>query len=181
MLKNIALFFTGTFVIVIVFGLILPSNYEITRTVTINAPTEEIHNHLNDLSQWPKWAPWHSASEKVDIQLGEISQGAGATQEWTGGEGKGYLEITQSSPTNGLDYLLRFGNDEQDTKGKFSYQSKSDQTDVSWSMAGEMTIPVIGPYAVMIMDTMAGPMLEKGLEKLKGVVENPTTNTVATE
>jgi len=182
MLKNIALFFTATFLVVLIFGFVLPNNYEITRTVTINAPVEKVHSHLNDLEKWPAWAPWHKQGSEVVIELGKISQGVGASQTWIG-EGKGSLEITQSSPTSGIEYLLRFGEDTQDTKGTFAYQAKASQTDVTWTMAGEMTMPVIGPYAVLIMDMIAGPMLEKGMQSLKGVVEGkaPTDQKVAAE
>ena len=181
MLKNIAIFFTATFVIVLLFGLTLPSNYEITRTIAIKAPTEEVHSYLNDLEQWPKWAPWHNAENVATIKIGDISKGAGATQSWSGAGGTGSLEITAASSQSGVKYLLSFGQDDQDTQGNFTYQSTGDQTTVSWTMAGEMTMPVIGPYAVMIIDMMAGPTLVSGLDKLKVIVEGLPAEKVASE
>ena len=171
MLKKITYSLAGIFVLVIVLGLVMPSNYAVSRSITINSPVKEIHSFINDLEQWPKWAPWQDQEKEVDIDLGDISAGVGATQKWIGHDGKGSLEITHSSPTSGIQYLLRFGNDKEDTKGEFAYQTNGNQTTVSWTMSGEMTMPIIGPYAVLIMDTMAGPMFEKGLEKLKNVVE----------
>ncbi len=181
MIKKITLTFAGIFLLVIVLGLTLPSNYEISRSVTIDSPADNVHAYLNNLEQWPKWAPWHNTENEVIIKRGRISKGVGASQTWSGEGGTGSLEITQSSPQSGIEYLLRFGVDEQDTMGNFKYQPNDKQTIVTWTMAGEMSMPVIGPYAVLIMDTMAGPTLSMGLDKLKAVVEGKVETKVAAE
>ena len=49
---------------------------------------------------------------------------------------------------------------------------EGDKTKVEWRMAGDMDIPVFGGYLVHSMDAAAGPIFERGLEKLKGTVED---------
>ncbi len=44
-------------------------------------------------------------------------------------------------------------------------------TKVTWSMQGDMNMPIIGAYLAMTMDSMIGTMFERGLSKLKSHVE----------
>ena len=48
-----------------------------------------------------------------------------------------------------------------------------------WSMTGNMVMPFLGGYFSMFMDLMAGPMFDRGLEKLKVVVEKTKMKTNA--
>jgi len=171
MTKKITLILAGIFLLIIVLGFTLPSNYEITRSVTIDSPVDEVHAYLNNIEQWPRWAPWHNTENEVSIRSGKIKKGVGATQTWSGEGGLGSLEITRSSLQSGIEYVLHFGKEEQDTIGYFKYQPNGKQTVVTWTMTGEMTMPIIGPYAVLIMDSMAGPTLLTGLNNLKTAVE----------
>jgi len=171
MTKKITLILAGIFLSVIVLGLTLPSSYEISRSVTIDSPVDDVHAYLNNIEQWPRWAPWHNTENEVSIRRGKISTGVGASQTWSGEGGTGSLEITQSSLQSGIEYVLHFGKEEQDTVGNFKYQPNGEQTIVTWTMTGEMSMPIIGPYAVLIMDSMAGPTLLTGLDKLKAAVE----------
>ena len=44
-------------------------------------------------------------------------------------------------------------------------------TEVKWIMKGNMDMPVFGGYFALMMDSMVGPMFDRGLAKLKQVVE----------
>ncbi len=39
-------------------------------------------------------------------------------------------------------------------------------------LRGEVDTPVLGGYLALLMDSMAGPMFERGLARLKQVVED---------
>ena len=52
------------------------------------------------------------------------------------------------------------------------YNSEKSGTHVTWTMSGDMEIPLIGGYFALMMDAMAGKMFDKGLEKLKVTVES---------
>jgi hypothetical protein len=45
--------------------------------------------------------------------------------------------------------------------------------EVTWGIAGEMDMPVVGGYMALFSDRMIGPMFEKGLNKLKTEAEKP--------
>ena len=40
----------------------VPSQYRITRTITIDAPPSQVFAHVNDFRKWNAWSPW----EKID-------------------------------------------------------------------------------------------------------------------
>jgi len=45
------------------------------------------------------------------------------------------------------------------------------KTLVTWRMKGDMNTPVVGAYFALMMDSMVGPMFDRGLEKLENQVE----------
>ncbi len=171
MLKKFSITIGVFFLLIVIMGIILPSEYNVERTIVINAKPEAIHPFVEDLQQWPKWTPWHNADSKVKITPGEIHKGLGASQQWAGNKGTGILEITKSSTDYGIDYFLDMKAESLNTEGKVTYQNQGDTTQVNWSTKGKFTLPIISPYIAMAMDGTAGPMLEQGLGKLKKLVE----------
>lgn len=171
MLKKFSITIGAFFLIVLIMGIILPSEYEVKRSIVINAQVENIHPYVEDLNQWPKWTPWQDETSNVEITPGEITKGKGATQQWVGKSGAGELEITRSSPDYGVDYFLDMNAEGLNTNGSITYQPQGNSTQVSWTTTGKFTMPVIGPYIAMAMDGTAGPMLEDALKKLKGLAE----------
>jgi len=137
----------------------------------INADQQTRHRFVGELKNWPSWTPWQDLDPSVVITLGEKTSGIGASQSWTSHEGGGSLTFTMSSPEKGVKYDLFFGNDVDKGDAAVIYSPINEQTKVTWAMEGEMTMPVIGSYFAAMMDSMAGKMLEQGLEKLKQVAE----------
>ncbi|MDX1812268.1 MAG: hypothetical protein R3240_09995, partial [Gammaproteobacteria bacterium] len=122
MLKKFSITIGAFFLIVLIMGLVLSKQYEVKRSIVINAPASSIHPFVEDLKEWPKWTPWQSNDPKVKIEIGEISKGQGATQKWTGKSGAGELKITKSSPDYGIDFMLDMPGDGLDTFSKITYQ-----------------------------------------------------------
>lgn len=168
-------------VIVFVFvliGLFLPTEYEVRRDVLIQAPIQTVHPFVDDLEQWTAWEPWREADPTIQVTLGDITQGVGASQSWTGDSGKGELTFTKSDPETGIAYDLTF-DEIYECKSQVTYHTEPDgSTRVEWSMTGDTGTPIIGGYFAMLMDSMVGPMFDNGLKKLKTAVETaPDTNT----
>ena len=174
MLKKFSITIGAFFLIVLAMGIFMSNEYEVKRTITINASTQAIHKYVEDLNEWPKWTPWQSADPSVSIEIGEISKGVGATQKWSGKSGVGELKITKSSPDYGIDYMLDMQADGLNTYSSLTYQPQGNTTEIIWSMRGKFDLPVIGTYIAMAMDGTAGPMFEQGLDKLKELAEGST-------
>jgi ribosome-associated toxin RatA of RatAB toxin-antitoxin module len=170
--KALSLAFLVLILIVIIVGLFLPTNYSVNRSIIIDAKPAAIHEYVGDLKKWPEWEPWTEQDPTIIITYGEKTSGIGANQSWIGKDGDGQLTLTSSSPAKGIEYDLLFDNGKYECKSAVVYEPMEEgQTKVTWSMDGNMNKPIIGGYFALIMDSMTGPMFERGLEKLKKQVE----------
>ncbi len=170
-MKKIAIALAILFGAVILIGLTLPTGYEVARTTVIHAEPEKIHLYVNDLTKWDAWAPWKEEDPSVVITIGDKTFGVGANQSWVGKDGNGSLTFTQSSPQKGIRYKLSFNDGMYKCNAAFQYDRAGENTKVLWNMTGDMNFPVVGGYLALMMDSMAGPMFERGLSNLKQVVE----------
>lgn len=171
-MKKFTIFFLVLLGIFIVIGLFLPTEYAVTRTQVIKSKPVAIHAHVNDLTKWEEWAPWKDEDPTLAVTLGEIKSGVGASQSWVGKNGDGSLTVTMSSEQEGIDYDLSFSDGEYEGTAFIHYQDNGEKTEVTWTMEGDMAVPVVGGYLALSMDSTVGPMLQRGLTKLKNTVES---------
>ena len=157
----------------IVVGFILSSHYEVSRSRVIHASAPEIHVFVGDLREWGQWTSWKQNDPGIVIKLGDITTGVGATQRWTSQEGGGSIVFTESSARTGIAYDLSFDGGKHVAKARVDYAADDFGTRVTWSMRGNMNVPLIGAYFALMMDTMIGNMFEQGLDGLAQVVERP--------
>ena len=179
-MKALKIILIGLVLLVIAFivaGMMMPRGYEFERSITIKATPQQIHSHVGDLAKWEDWTPWKEEDPTVKVTLGPATTGKGASQIWTSKRGKASLEFTMSDPARGIEYDMThaMGNedDAEEAKSlcKMLYKPDGDSTIVTWSMKGDMPSGILGGYRAKMMNSMAGPMFERGLEKLKKNVE----------
>lgn len=160
-------------VVFVVIGLMLSNHVSTSRTVNIQADTARIHALCSDLTRWPEWTPWQDADPTVVTTLGPITSGVGASQKWRGKEGDGELTLTKSEPNQGIAYDMFFINGEKRTpmKSTMTYAPNGATTNVTWTLEGNMDVPVLGGYIVMMMGGAIDEMFDSGLAKLKAKAE----------
>jgi len=157
-------------VVLVVVGLFLPTSYTVERSIVIDAPPAQIHEYVGDLKNWDAWEPFREGDPTIVVTHGEKTKGVGATQSWVGESGDGALTFTKDSPVEGVEYDLVF--DQGTSESAITYSPLEDgETQVTWTMSGDMGTPVIGGYFVLMMDSMVGGMFDKGLSNLKSTVE----------
>ncbi len=163
--------------VLVVIGLILSPNFSVNRSITIDAPPEVIFPYINDLEDWPEWQPW-ADDPAVDITLGEITQGVGATQSWEDSHGGGSLKIEEVTPNQSVRYFVSFKDGNSTAAATLILgppvsdpESFPQKTQVSWGFNGKDNTPVLGGYAAQFMELTVGPMFEDGLERLKILAE----------
>lgn len=159
-------------VVVVVVGLFLPTSYTVERSVVIDAPPAEIHKYVGDLNRWDAWEPWKEGDPSIVVTRGEKTKGVGASQSWVGNSGDGALTFTKDSQTQGIEYDLVFDGGTYVCQSAMLYSPLEDgETQVTWTMTGDMGTPVVGGYFALMMDSMVGEMFDKGLSNLKNTVE----------
>lgn len=172
MLKKVALALVGLVVVLVVVGLALPRRWRVERSVVIDAPSTRIHPFLNDLRRWQEWAAW---TRELDPQVRNAYEGPqdglGAKWSWMGPQmGRGRMEIVATDPAVGLTVDEAIESDEVNAKSVFTYAPVGASTKVTWVDEGTLP-PVVGGYFRGMIEELLGGHFEKGLAKLKGLVE----------
>lgn len=177
LLKIVGIVVIALGVIVVGVGLILPRQYEVSRTITVKAPVSTVHQHVADLDRWEAWQPWTEQDPTIKVRRSEQTTGVGAHQSWTGESGGGELTFTESSEDTGVRYDLVF-DDAYKSTGAIQHEAVGNGTRVTWTMAGDGGLNPIDRWFGLMMDSMVGPMFERGLEKLKDAAETDSDGPV---
>ena len=153
------------------FNLFLSADYDIERSIEINAPHFVVAKTVSNLHTWPTWAAWWANDTTIVTDFTGEEKGLGAKMNWSGEKaGIGALEIVSYS-LDSMETALDFG--DMQSSGIWKFESlENGNTKVTWGMTGDM--PYFMRFMTMFFNAMAGPNLEAGLQALKEVCENTT-------
>jgi uncharacterized protein YndB with AHSA1/START domain len=158
-------------------GAMSSSTYTVERSATIAAPPEQIYPHLADFHAWTAWSPWEDLDPNQQRTFSGAESGTGAAYAWSGNRkaGKGNMKITETQPPNKIDVDLYF---EKPFKSSNTFAFtltpiNENATKVTWTMVGPKTpmTKIMGVFTSM--DKMVGPDFERGLARLKTLLEAP--------
>jgi hypothetical protein len=164
-------------VILAAIGLIAPKDYQVERSVTIQAPAAEVHAWVGELTKWPEWVPWEEDDPTLETTYGEQTTGVGAHQTWTGKDGDGELTFTKCDPEQGIAYEMAFIMEDKRVPATSAMTYRSAEgggTEVIWTMEGSWkgaVPPVMDGWMKILSPWMLGSAFDRGLTKLKGRVE----------
>lgn len=170
-MKDFLLVILGLTACFIIGGLLLPAEFELSRSVPISAHPIKVHLQVGELSQWQAWWPWDTKNGTASLVPGPITSGHGATLTLTGKPRPGKLVFTKTSPTEGVEYELTLEGNAKPYKGKFIYHATDQGTVLEWVVSGRFETPVLGPYLAKLCDPMHGGMLGWGLSNIKDLVD----------
>ncbi len=148
--------------------------YTVQRSTTISAPPEAIYGHIVDFHQWGAWSPWDELDPEMHKTFSGPESGVGAWYGWSGNRkvGEGSMEIKGVEENSSVKIALEFVKPfKARNKTEFKLQPAGDGTEVTWVMMGRKTLMTRIMGIFRSMDKMVGPDFEKGLAKLKTVVE----------
>ncbi|MDF4202704.1 SRPBCC family protein [Maribacter sp. SA7] len=157
--------------LVIILALIAPKSYQVSRSIELEHPPEQIWPHLKFLKKQQQWSPWARKDPDMELIFTGIDGEVGATSHWNGNKevGEGEQEITR---------IVEGERIEQDLRFLKPYKSQSDcymnleslegnRSKVTWGFAGNNKFPMSIMMLFMSMDKMVGKDFEAGLENLK--------------
>ena len=155
--------------------------YTVERSTAMHAAPAAVLAEIVDFHRWPAWSPWEDLDSDLQRSYSGPDAGTGAVYEWRGNRkaGEGRMEITGVQPPHaatdeGLVVDLRFLKPfKSSSTTTFTLRPDLDGTLVTWTLTGPRTamLKVMGVFTTM--DKMMGPDFEKGLGRLKAVVEAP--------
>jgi len=167
----------GLAAIVAAFAIIValqPSDFRVTRSVTISAPAPAVFAQVNDFHKWEAWSPWAKLDPAAKNSFEGPAAGTGAIFKWSGNNevGEGSMTITESRPSDLIRIKLDFTKPFEATNTtEFTFKPDGNQTVVTWSMFGTNNFIAKAFCLFNSMDKMVGGQFEIGLAQMKSVVE----------
>jgi len=120
-----------------------------------------------------EWSPWVALDPNIVQRFSGPRAGVGNRMEWSSEDprvGAGSQEITRSVPDQRVETELDFG-DMGTATAWIALAPQGTDTQVTWGLIADMGNTPIGRYVGLMMDRWVGADYEKGLTRLKSIVE----------
>ncbi len=154
--------------LVLIIPLFLANNVVVKHSQLIKAKPVTIFHQVNTLENWDAWSPFDDDPGMTVSYEGKQS-GVGAQMLWTGNE-SGSLTIEESIPYKSIKTNIKYGQDGL-TNGYWEFDETPEGVIVTWTVdASGLSYPLERSLG-LAMEIMMKPMLEKGLNDLKSLVE----------
>jgi uncharacterized protein YndB with AHSA1/START domain len=159
-----------------------PNELKVTRTISINAPANEVFEQVGDFSNWSKWSMWSQRDKNMQSTYAGDPKMAHHKWVWKSTEGNGQQEIISVIPNQEIRSELLFEGFSDPNKSTFVFKESGSTgdlsvpcancpTEVSWTM--EMgKIPFMFRGMMFMFQGSLISDFEGGLSNLKRVCEN---------
>lgn len=154
-----------------------PADYFIKRELVINARSEVIFPYIVSMKKADEWMPWKESDPKVQNVYSGPDVGVGATSSWesSGSMGTGKAEVVEVIPNQKVKTKITYTKPMVFTQdSEFILTPNGDTTTMAWTVSGQS--PFIARLMCTLsfrnMDDFVGGEFEKGLNKLKAMVES---------
>ena len=176
-LKNILIVIVTIILLVLVIAALAPSDIYVKRDVTINKSKSEVFDYVKYLKNQDEFSTWSKIDPNMKKEFVGVDGTVGFVSAWDSDHpdvGKGEQEIIKIDPENQIDYELRFLEPWESTSTATMVFTSIDSatSTVSWDLKGEMPYPMNLMLLFVDMNESVGGDLEKGLNNLKGILEN---------
>lgn len=176
MIKKILIGIGVLFGMVIIYAAVKPADYFIKREIVINKKVEAIFPHLSSMKKADEWMPWKEADPQVKNTYSGPEEGVGAVSSWEspGQMGTGSAEVVEISPNQKVTTKISYTKPmEMNQIAEFILTPQGDSTKMEWNVKGhnKFLFRLMGIVMCMDVDKYVGGEFEKGLNKLKTIVE----------
>lgn len=153
----------------------LKSNHMlVTRQMVIASSPENLFPYINNSQKSYEWMPWAEGDPGLEIKYSGPPEGVGAKSSWKGKEmGVGSSEVVESVINQVVKTKLEYTEPMQMSQlAEISLAPAAGGTLVKWSVSGDYNyfFRLMGIF--VDCDKMIGGEFEKGLNKLKSLVES---------
>lgn len=149
-----------------------PDTFDYGRSIVVRAPAERIFPLIADLAAMNTWNPFNE-DPSITGTYTEATRGPGARYSFASRKaGTGHIDVMAESPPREVAMRLVMTKPFAcDNRVEFRLEPVSDGTRVTWRMAGPSNFmsKVMGQF--IDCEGMCGTQFEKGLTKLKSIVE----------
>src|SRR5262245_56599726 len=147
-LKKVLKLFAVLIAILLVVGLVLPSDWEVSRSTMIKAPPSVIYPYIANLKKgWPLWSSFDYEDPEIQYTSARADEGPGATRSWISKRmGDGSQKITSGDPANGIDFELLMDGTQFVFNGSMKFEPLGEMTKVIWTDRGNVGQNILFKY-----------------------------------
>ena len=171
----ILLVIAGLIALIFIIGLFSRKGYAISRSININAPTQEVFNYVKHLKNKDNYNTWAMEDPSKKTEFRGTDGTVGFVYAWKGNRkvGEGEQEIKNIIEGKRVDIEMRFIKPFAATsQSSFITASQgAGQTDLTLEMSGAMKYPLNIILLFMNTDKTMGKGVEKSLSELKKILE----------
>ena len=155
-----------------------PTQMMVARELVVNASPQTIFPHINHSKKANAWMPWQDSDPEATMTYSGPEEGVGSKSSWNskGKMGTGEALVTESIVNQVVKTKLTYTKPFQMSQlAEMSLTPATGGTSVKWAVSGHNNFffRMIGVF--MDCDKMIGSEFEKGLLKLKNIVEREET------
>jgi effector-binding domain-containing protein len=171
-LKVTGIILAVVIVIALILVMVLPTTYNVERSVTIDAPKNIVFGQVAKFENFIKWSPWSALDPNMTYEITGTDGEVGAVYSWSGNDSVGTGSLTTISLTEDrieqkLDFTAPW---EAHDLAYYEFEDTPEGIKVTWGLDGNMPRPMNLMGLFMSMDDMIGADYEKGLTSLKDQV-----------
>lgn len=181
-MKKLLIGLLAVIALVVLIGVMLPSNIRVSQSILINAPADMVFEEVNNFKQWSHWSPWHKKDPTAVMTYEGPDSGVGCKMMWDSKNpkvGKGSQEIIKIIPNRHIEVALSFAGWNHITRANWDFEEREgNSTYVTCSYTSHTGKNIWHKYmAIMIKPSLEKDYI-KGLQQLKAHVEQkmPSAN-----
>jgi effector-binding domain-containing protein len=172
-MKKILYILIGLVVLYVILCLCGPSSVKVERSIQINVSADVVRSKIVDLKFFHEsWSPWTEKDPDMTVTYSGETGKEGSSMSWVSDKkevGKGTMTYKGMHGDTIVESLYFDGQGEAQVFHIVSAEGTGSK--VSWVMQNAVPFPFRAIMLFMNMDKMVGPDFEKGLAKLKSVLE----------
>ncbi len=162
--------------IFLIMGLVLPKDYQLERSIVIEAAPEVVFPYVQRFEERSKWYSWNKLDPDMDTALEGPDGQVGTVYKWTGDPqtvGSGSQEIVEIVPNEKVRNKIVFEEPmEAEAMDYVTLEPVEAGTRVNWGFESRFPFPWNALLPFMGMEKSVGKDYEEGLSALKELVES---------
>lgn len=165
----------GLIALAVGIGFVLPDTAHVERSILVKTKPATAYAVLNGFQQFRKWSPWEGLDPNTAYSTSGPIWGVGAGQAWSSEDpnvGAGSQEIIASELDRSVTLKLQFAGFDSDNTARYLIAPDGEGIRITWSYDTVFKGNLLGRYFGLLMDKMLGADYEKGLLKLKTLLES---------
>ena len=180
MLKKILIGLVGLIVVLAGVSFVLPRTVGAERSIVVAVPQDMAFAYLSDFRNFNEWSPWYELDPDAKYAVEGTPGTVGSRFVWSSEKsdvGSGSQEIVALDANSLVTVELDFA-DQGTARSTYRLTQAGGGTQIAWGFSTDTGYNPIMRYMGLVIPGMVGDEYERGLAKLKTVLEARAAQTI---